>query len=216
MRTKLTGVVLVGLIIIQAFTHQEAQAAGLKFSKTILAIQKKKTAKPQPQKPQENRESDDVFMLMNYIAVNHVEEVNRLLEKGVDVNSKARGGMTPLMLAASVGNRMKIMDILLAKGAEVNAKSDSDMTPLMFAIGFDEAKLLLEKGAEVNAKNDEGKTTLILAVEKYQTEEFINLLLTHGAEVNARDKKGNTALTIATRMKQPEVVAWLKKAATKK
>ena len=216
MFTKPTIVLLVGLIITQIFVSQESKASGLESWEIIFAAQKKRTAKPQPQKSQAKRESDDVFMLMNYVAVNNIKEVKTLLDKGVDVNSKARGGMTPLMLAASVGDRMGIIDLLLAKGAEVNAKSESAMTPLMFAVGVEEAKLLLEKGAEVNAKNDEGQTTLIRAVEGYKGEEFINLLLDHGADVNAKDKKGNTALMLATKEAQPEIVALLKKAAKKK
>jgi ankyrin repeat protein len=212
---KTTIVVLIGLIITQVFVSRESKASGLASSEIIFATQKRRTVKPQSQKPQRRPESDDLFTLMNSIAVGDTQTVKEPLDKGVDVNSKARGGLTPLMLAVSVGNRMRIVEMLLAKGADVNAKDKSGMTPLLSAIGFEEGKLLLEKGAEVNAKNAEGKTALLFAVEGYKSEEYINFLLDQGADVNVKDKKSNTALTFAIKTERPEIVALLKKAGAK-
>jgi len=89
--------------------------------------------------------------------------VEKLLEQGVNVNSRDRSGETPLHYAAFKG-RKEIVALLIAKGVDVNAKEYMNKsTPLHDAAGFahvEIVKLLLAAGADVNAKNRKGWTPL--------------------------------------------------------
>jgi ankyrin repeat protein len=51
----------------------------------------------------------------------NVQEVERLLEKGADVNTKRDNGMTAL-IGASLEGQDDVVKLLLAKGADVDAK----------------------------------------------------------------------------------------------
>ena len=79
----------------------------------------------------------------------NLEEIERLLGQGVDVNATDNFGMTALMYAADLG-RTDIAGLLIDNGADVNAVDNYGRTALMHAIdnGHTEtAKLLKEKGA---------------------------------------------------------------------
>lgn len=80
----------------------------------------------------------------------------------------ARNGLTPLHLAADIGN-VEIAQILLEHGAAVNQLSlDFGDSPLFMASSKGHknvAELLLQHGADVNlATNDKGFTPLYVAV----------------------------------------------------
>ena len=89
-------------------------------------------------------------------------DVESMLAKGVDVDSKDKTGRTPLYNAAGLGHK-ETVEILIANGADVNTKDDSGETPLHAAAQSgmpDIAILLLDAGADVNAKTKEGETPL--------------------------------------------------------
>ena len=87
-----------------------------------------------------------------------LEEVQRLINEGADVNAKLKDGYTALMGASWAGN-LEVMKILIEKRVDVNAKNTNGLTALMFASAtgnLEVVKLLLEKGADVNAKDLDG------------------------------------------------------------
>ena len=83
--------------------------------------------------------------------------VKRLLDEGVDPNTKYRYGVTPLFYACDHGH-LDVVKVLLDHGAEVNVKDTFyGMTPLILALGpaqkktpahTEIAKLLIAKGAQ--------------------------------------------------------------------
>ena len=77
-----------------------------------------------------------VFLLHGAAASGNISIVRRLLsQKKVDINSKNRGGWTPLILAASHGHS-EIVELLLAQsGIDINVKDKDGHTALMFAAG---------------------------------------------------------------------------------
>ena len=95
-------------------------------------------------------ESEDKGMSLR-IAANSgdLEEVERLLNEGADINARAMNGMTPLILASQMGHT-KVVEVLLHRGADVNAKSNAGSTALMLAKERGHKKiiaLLRENGA---------------------------------------------------------------------
>ncbi len=99
----------------------------------------------------------------------NVAEIEKLIEKGADVNAVIPDGdfkgWTALMLAAGRGHS----DVYLK---------------------------LIEKGADVNVNDREGRTALMGAVKKGNLG-ICELLIKNGVDVNAKNKKGYTALMYA-------------------
>lgn len=62
------------------------------------------------------------------------DDLKALLDSGVDVNARDRGGRTALHLAAVLG-QAEVARYLLSRGADINAKDAAGRTPLMLAIG---------------------------------------------------------------------------------
>ncbi|KAJ1485638.1 CD4-specific ankyrin repeat protein D1.1, partial [Baffinella frigidus] len=92
------------------------------------------------------------------------EEVQRLIDGGADVESKA-SGFTALHLAAVDGHG-GVVEILLAAGADVAATAITGQAALYFAAmkGHAEvAGMLLGAGADVAATDDKGFTALEVA-----------------------------------------------------
>jgi hypothetical protein len=87
------------------------------------------------------------------------------LDKGADVNKKDNDGMTPLLIAVTLGHK-EIVELLIAKGADVNVAGPFSMTPLHFAAVFGQkeiTELLLAECADVDAKNLDDETPLDMA-----------------------------------------------------
>ena len=132
----------------------------------------------------------------------HFEASRMLLERGVDVNSQNKEGLTPLQRASQgtmrEGHR-DILRLLLDRGANWNAHDNSGNTALHFAASeghFEASRMLLERGADVNSKNKQGLTALQRASQGMREghRDIVRLFLDHGANWNARDMSGNTAL----------------------
>ena len=148
--------------------------------------------------------------LIDAVAEGDVADVQTLLAKGADVNTRTRGE-TVLMVAAQKGYT-DIVQALLAKGANVNAKMADGATALMLAAesGHTEVlQALLSKGADANAKPNNGFTALILAALNGHTE-IVQALLAKGADVNAKMADGGTALNLAERKGYTAIVQLLK------
>jgi ankyrin repeat protein len=151
------------------------------------------------------------------IAASHqgrLEEVKRLLDEGVDVNAKEKGGQTALVMAAMNGHTNTVK-LLLGKGADINAGwpeiFDPDLpggTALMHAAKnghIEVVRLLVDNGADINA-NFLGSTALKYSAMNGHVE-VVKFLLDKGAEVAAG--RGRTALTEAALHGRLEVVRML-------
>ena len=159
--------------------------------------------------------SRDQTALMWAVAQKHPQVVGALVEHGGDVRARSRvytqtvtsevtqragreelnytvprGGSTPLLFAARVGD-VESARILIAAGAEVNdALPDGTSALVEAAHSGHEAlgALLLDKGADPNAA-DAGYTALHAAVLRGGLD-LVRALLAHGANPNARITKG--------------------------
>lgn len=79
----------------------------------------------------ENLKSLEVSPLCKAVAIGNLEEVNRLIKAGADVNKKSNG-MLPIHYAAKF-NRVEIIKVLITAGSEIYEPCDLGYTPLRHA-----------------------------------------------------------------------------------
>ncbi|WP_064124964.1 ankyrin repeat domain-containing protein [Wolbachia endosymbiont of Dactylopius coccus] len=132
----------------------------------------------------------------------HVKIVEALIERGIDINTVDKDGLTPLHKAA--GNaQVEVVNALIKKGANVKAVSKDGITPLHCAALSSNNKeiveILVKEGADVNASLDESMITpLHMAARGYNAnQEVVQALIEKGANIDAVDKDGLTPLHMA-------------------
>lgn len=77
--------------------------------------------------PEKQKELNDKLLIA--VEKGSVEEVEKLIQEGAEVNSQDNDGKTPLHKAAWRGNST-VVENLIEKGADVNSKDKNDKTPL--------------------------------------------------------------------------------------
>ena len=126
----------------------------------------------------------------------NLQEVQRLINEGVDVNSKAEDNQTPLHYASWHGH-FEVAKLLLANGANINARTKLwNWAPLHYASDkghLEMVKFFLENGANPNASSYGADTSLHLASLEGHFE-IAKLLVKYGADVNVKTKRGRTPL----------------------
>jgi cytohesin len=127
-----------------------------------------------------------------------VAEVKRLLEGGLDANTRDEFAETPLHWAARIGD-VRMAELLIKYGGDINARNNAENTPLHVAVAYghlDMAEFLINHGGDINAKNEEGWTPLHVAVFNGHLS-LVKLLLEKGADPSIRDNEQKTALDVA-------------------
>ena len=127
-----------------------------------------------------------------------LETVERMLKKGIDINTQDDSGYTALISAAH-HNRSDVINHLIDKGARLDMQDKNGYTALLHAIMFDKtavALILIEQGADINLGNKNDHNALMLAASNDNIR-IINVLVKKGADLNAVNHEGNTALILA-------------------
>ena len=130
-----------------------------------------------PQLDPTARGLNGVTALSSYVWRDQKYAVEKLLERGADVNAQDNDGDAPLHGAAQNGN-VEIIDRLIEKGANPNLKNKQGGTPLMWAGVFghkEAARRLIERGADVSLKDNDGMTARDWAI-KNKREKVVALL----------------------------------------
>ncbi len=112
-----------------------------------------------------------------------LETVDRLLAKGLSVNTRDKHGMTPLMYAAAAGS-YGVVRYLLKRGADANARNSNGSTALMLAAldGHTITIRVLLPYADINMRDVDGRTAVMYAAS-HGNLTTVELLIAHGAEV---------------------------------
>lgn len=138
-----------------------------------------------------------------------MNKVRSLADK-VNLDEPDKQGLTPLVIAAGLG-QLSAIKLLLHSGAAANAPATDGETALMAASRHGQAPVmeaLVAAGANVNAADKRGNTPLILAtvwatrmasIGRSKTVSRVKILLEAGADVKAPDSKGRTAVIAQVR-----------------
>mmetsp|Transcript_24926 Transcript_24926/g.42385 ORF Transcript_24926/g.42385 Transcript_24926/m.42385 type:complete len:270 (-) Transcript_24926:205-1014(-) len=107
---------------------------------------------------QMDRAVDDIFSCARH---NRLDEVERLLDKGVPVNVRDQFGNTILTISCQNGNK-RVAKAALRQGADINSKNYKGNTPLHFCFtyGYGDTlgQYLISKGADPAIRNMAGLT----------------------------------------------------------
>jgi len=142
------------------------------------------------------RPSPDHFLLA--AKQGKVDQINRLLDRGLSIAVTDREGQTALHVAARWG-RDTVASVLLDRGAPLDVTDLEGRTPLHLAAKENQVRiteLLINRGAQPNAPDHFGSTPLHLAAE-WSAGDVAHALIVQGANVHARDKEGLTPLHVA-------------------
>jgi ankyrin repeat protein len=151
--------------------------------------------------------------LLQMTSLYEVDAARWLLNHGADVNVQSDMGLTPLHIAAMVG-QSEMVQMLLGHNADIHAQTDRGEVALHLAASaafpispIDVMRLLLDQGADVNATGYEGSTPLHywalmnlirrIAISESRSVEGTRLLLEHGANIDAENNKGETPFQVA-------------------
>lgn len=140
------------------------------------------------------------------------DEVQMLLDSGVDLNAINDNGETALLTAVQIGST-EIAQMLLAKGADVNIRDQEGRTAIVTAALSGHSPimgLLLKTKVDIETRDRNGETALFAAV-KSQAPELVRMLLEKDADVEAMDNNEQTTLITAARGGSEEIVNLLLK-----
>lgn len=149
----------------------------------------------------------DANLLVSLAMRDGRDKVIELLDQGLNVDLKTRGGRTALMSASS-RNNVEMMNLLIARGAKIDEKDLEGNTSLILAafLGYLEAlELLIERGAKIDQKDRYGNTALMFAIQG-ECPKVVDLLIERGATVDVKNEKWQTPLIMAVHLRNIEVV----------
>lgn len=159
----------------------------------------------------ENSSAPPAVSLIDAIVTRDGGAVKAHLVAGTDVNVADANGITPLIAAATSGQR-DVVQLLLSAGADINAHGPEERTALIYAIQAEQPEIALflieQKGVDLEARESHGSTPFVEAVAFNQLK-VAEILLEKGADINARGPVGRTALHAVGPQLDVELFRWL-------
>lgn len=156
-------------------------------------------------------QTGDIEQLVEAIRTGDTATAVKIIDGGVDVNSKNKSGVYPLHWAAANGN-IELVKKLIEKRAYINAVDGYREEPvIMWAVKkghFEIVKMLVEKGAAVNI-SDRYKETPLMDAARYGHNEILKFLLNNRGNINDVTADGMSALMFASQNGHTEIVKTL-------
>ena len=151
---------------------------------------------------------------------NSAEVLQKLIERGGDVNQPNGYGVTPLMRAAN--NSADAVTVLLNNGANINAQDAAELTPLLYATNstsirsLEVLKALLAAHPIVELHADRMDTAFTAAATYHPdvskspvSVPYLQALVDAGAVTETRGYTGRTALVNAAGASSADVIDYL-------
>lgn len=131
-------------------------------------------------------------------AQGEVSKIKEEIERGLDVNTTDKQGLTPLIWAAARRQKATV-SLLLAHNANPNKEGLGGETPLLFAASQGQCDIidqLMHYGANINHIDMNGGTALMYSVYN-GFPEVVKKLLENGADVTVKNEDDQTCLSLA-------------------
>jgi ankyrin repeat protein len=122
-----------------------------------------------------------------------LRDLRMLLSAGEDVNSRGKGGVTAVFVAAQYGHEDSL-EFLLEERADPESKNDKGQTPLWVAARNGQLgclRVLIRSGADVNSADDGQASPVWVAAQRGRAE-VLRVLGEAGADPNAADDLGDS------------------------
>lgn len=155
-----------------------------------------------------------LYYVLSYDLFNWTLIVN-LLNRGLDINTVSREGLTVLMTTCLKGNKEQVKWLLdKYPNIDVNIKK-RNKTALYYAlsrplIDWDMICLLIEHNAFADTIDKTGHTALYYLLSSNNINwETAQLLLQHGADISTRGSNNDNILLAAARSKRLDIVSFL-------
>jgi ankyrin repeat protein len=145
------------------------------------------------------------FLMISAI-YGHINCVEKLLEKEVDIEKYDISGNTVLHHAAQSGNKM-IAKRILDAGGQINARNTNDQTPLILAASsgdYEIVNLLLSKGADHYKRDITGNMAISYTIINGYDSLF-SFMIDKYDDIDDTDKFGNTLLHHALKNSREEM-----------
>jgi len=127
---------------------------------------------------------------------NHLQDVEKALKNGADVNMQNSGKQSLLLIATRNGS-FEMAKLIVAYGADVNLQDEIADSPFLYAGASGKTafvKLFLDNGARFDVFNRYNGTALIPACERGHVETVKLLANTKGFPIDHVNRLGWTAL----------------------
>lgn len=135
------------------------------------------------------------YNLMIAASRGYAAEIERLLNKGADVDFGTADGVTPLIFAVASG-KPEAVDAVLSYNPEIERVTDDFETALMVAVKndyFEIAEKLIRAGADIEFRDRHGATPLHYAA-LYGFTGISDMLLYYDADINTETTDGSSPL----------------------
>jgi ankyrin repeat protein len=145
----------------------------------------------------------DTERLFEAAAYGDLITIEKLLDRGVDINARDNQGKSVLHVSGSIS-----IKLLISRGADIDAKDNYGQTPLYIAAHGScniTSELLIRQGADIHVRNNNGNTVLHAAAHSGILS-TIRLLLNRGADINAVNNDGKTPIYEAINQNRVEAV----------
>ena len=150
-----------------------------------------------------------MVLLHEAVSQNQIQEVQRLINEGFDVNEESLSSAgTPLHIASYKGHET-IAKLLISNDADIDAQNINGFTPLHLATQknyLNIVKLLLTYKASINEAADKLETALHIASKEGHVD-LAEFLIFNGAKLDIKDIDGQTPLHLA--VENPKIVKLL-------
>uniref|UniRef100_A0A1B6FAU4 PRANC domain-containing protein n=1 Tax=Cuerna arida TaxID=1464854 RepID=A0A1B6FAU4_9HEMI len=149
-------------------------------------------------------DASDIFEV---ISQEKLQLLEKLLDKGLDVNYRTEGDKSLLHVAVQK-NCIPAVEMLLMRGADINVRTKTGHCPLHLARTPEILELLLTREPDLNSKTRFGHSPLHRMIcNNFRV--GVEMLLRRGAQPNVKDWSGATPLHFAVQDRNADLVKTL-------